>query len=717
MDDKTLLQSLTNEIKKLNEKTAADSKVLRDSLTQDAVISQGIKNLNKQFEKSSKEDKQIQEDSKSLLEEIRDAIKNDSNANPGGIAQAANLENLSTLFFKMVDSTKDLIDVNKKLNKNIEGLKQSTDSLSGRLGRFFNMSSTAPVGPTPTTAPTSDASTTTALTTQTRVGEYQKAAAALGSFFDAINNFKVLPAFKASLFMPLIINNLVKAMQKFDKADVFGKMRVTSTKTKLGKKTVDETFDYSANIFESIQKLADSLNVIQNIKMAKTWLNVKLLSMLIVPSIIKAVSKFDKVKTTTANKIEKIGESIGKFLKPLTDFMSSFLKMGLGLIAVAGGIVALTGAAYLVSKIDTGSLLKGGIAIGTFLTTAILASSVAGKANSTSIALIVLGAAMIPFAYGLSLLKNVGWSQIAAAGASIVGLIYALSKGGEALATNPKALLGLGLITLAIAGIGWSMKMLGEAANLFNSVDPMKLLKVAGAMLALSLSILPLVVFAPFVGILSLSMAVLAATLMALSKVGLQLEPVTNFFNDFKSFIKEIEISKILGLSAAIGTLGLAISAFAASNFSVGISDAFSGIIGFFTGEKSIIEKLKELSSLTGLSVVGMGVKDLAEGMNMLAQLQSGSFAGFNEFPWDKVKEISKELQDGATLQIIPVLNANSLNSQKLETTGATMSGGSQVIVTNVTNNGGNVSNTNVSNSSRNIRMAPSIETGSALGY
>jgi hypothetical protein len=719
MDDKTLLQNLINEIKNLNARGVSDSKVLRDSLSQDALISKGITDLNKQFEKSSKDNKQTLDESKSLLEQIRDEIKNNSGGGNGGgsIAQSGNIRDLSTLFFRMINSTKDLIAINTKLNKNITDLIQSNNGLSGKVSRTYNINqpSTSALSPAQQSANTS--SPTIALASQSKFDEYQRATSALGSFFNAINSFKVLPAFKASLFMPLIINNFVKAMQRFDKADVFGKMRTTSSKTKIGKKIVEETFDYSSNIFESIQKLADSLNVIQNIKMAKTWVQVKLLSMFIIPSMIKAISKFDGIKSSTTKNIVRIAESIDKFLSPITKFMGSFLKMGLGLIAIAGGIVALTGAAYLVSKIDTAALLKGGIAIGTFLTTAILSSSIAGKANKTSMALIVLGAAMIPFAYGLSLLKDVGIGQIVAAGASIVGLIFALSKGGEALATNPKALLGLGLITASIAGIGWSMKMLGEAANLFNAIDPMNLLKVAGAMLGLSLSILPLVPFAPFVGILSLSMAVLAATLMGLSKVGLHLEPVTNFFNDFKSFIKEIEISKILGLSAAIGTLGLAISAFAASNFAIGISDAFSGIIGFFTGEKSIIEKLKELSTLTSLSAIGMGVKDLAEGMNMLAQIQSGSFAGFNEFPWDKIREISKELEDGATLQIIPVLNANSLNGQKLETTGATMTGGNQVIITNVTNTGGNVSTTNVSNNNRNVRVAPSIETGSARGY
>jgi len=715
MDDKTLLQNLINEIKNLNARGVSDSKVLRDSLSQDALISKGITDLNKQFEKSSKDNKQTLDESKTLLEQIRDEIKNNSGGGNGGgaIAQSANIRDLSTLFFRMVNSTKDLIAINTQLNKNITDLIQSNNGL-----RSFSISQPNPttLNPTQPQTTTTDSDTNTK-GSQTLLQKYNDAAKTLGSFIGAINSIKIIPALKASFFLPMIVGNMVKAMKKFDEGDFFGKVRQVKEDTKEGQKTISKTFDYSSNLFESLKKFAESLQMIQGMKMAKTWVQVKLLSMFIIPSMIKAISKFDNVKKDTANKIEKIGESIDKFLSPITKFMSSFLKMGLGLIAIAGGIVALTGAAYLVSKIDTAALLKGGIAIGTFLTTAILSSSIAGKANKTSMSLIILGAAMIPFAYGLSLLKDVGWGQIVAAGASIVGLIFALSKGGEALATNPKALLGLGLITLAIAGIGWSMKMLGEAANLFNAVDPMKLLKVAGSMLALSLSILPLVVFAPFVGILSISMAVLATTLMALSKVGLQLEPVNNFFNDFKSFIKEIEISKILGLSAAIGTLGLAIGAFAASNFSVSISDAFSGIIGFFTKKKSVIEQLKELSTLTNLSVVGGAVKDLAEGMNMLAQIQTGSFVGFNEFPWDKIREISKELEDGATLQIIPVLNANSLNGQKLETTGATMTGGNQVIITNVTNTGGNVSTTNVSNNNRNVRVAPSIETGSARGY
>jgi hypothetical protein len=712
MDDKTLLQNLINEIKNLNSKAASDSKILRDSLSQDTLISKGITDLNKQFEKSSKENKQTLDDSKDILEQIRDEIKNNSDGNTRGtsITNIANLQNLSSIFFKMVDSTKNLININKKLNKNIKELIESNNGLRG-----FNITQ-----PNPNILNNRTQSQTTATTTNTEtkssktpLENYNDSIKMLGSFISAINNIKVIPALKASFFLPIIIGNMIKAMKKFDEGDFFGKLRQISEKTKIGKKTFSKTFDYSSNLFESMQKLTESLKTIQDMKMAKTWVQVKLLSMFIIPSMIKAINMFEKVSNGTSKKIERIGESIGKFLKPLSELKFSFLKLSLGILAIGAAMIPFAYGLSLLGNISWEKIATASISLISLIGTMSLASKFAKSGTSS---LILLGAAMIPFAYGLSLLENISWEKIAATSAGLIGLIATLTIAGNFL-TNPMALAGIAVMSLAIAAIGGSMMLLGKAAAMFNGVDPMNLLKVAGSMLALSLSILPLVPFAPFVGILSVAMAVLSLSLSKLSSSGLKLEPVNNFFKDFKSFIKEIEISRIMGLSGAIGALSLAMNAFAASGFGSSIVNAFSGIIRFFSREKSIIEQLKELNTLTNLSSIGYGVKELAEGMNMLAQIQAGAFAGFNEFPWDKIKEVSKELQDGATLQIIPVLNANSLNSQKLETTGASMNGSGQVIINNVTNSGGNISTTSVSNNNRNIRVAPSIETGSARGY
>jgi len=727
MDDKTLLQNLITEIKKLNEKAAADSKVLRDSLSQDQNILQGIKDLNKQFEKSSKDDKQIQEDSKSLLEEIRDAIKNDSGggAPTGGIVEAAGIQGLSNLFVKMIDSNKELLKVNKQLVGNIGALVKATTRLGEVLSKFSAVRSALKDSGISDSIKKSLNNATSAKEKDLAVLDvkedkyeaYSKTTKVLGSFFEAIGKFKVLPALKASLFMPLIIGNIARSMKAFNKLDVFGDLRLKEQTMLKGDRVMKKQFEYGGSIFEGMQKLAESLSVIEKLSMLKLWLKIKLLKMFVVPSLISLVNKLGSIQRGTLVRFEKFSISFDKFMKPIHAILDSLKKVGIGLILISTGILAMVGAVYLISKLDTNALIKGGLAIGAFLTATVVASKLSSNSLKTSATLIALGLAMIPLAKGISLLKDVGLSTIAVTGATLFGLIKALGSAGASLAVNPKAALGIVTVVAAIAAIGWSMTMLGEAATLFNGIDAMNLLKVAGSMLALSLSILPLVVFAPFVGILAISMLLLSNSLMGLAAVGLHLEPVNDFLKNFKSFIKEIEISKILGLGAAIGALSLAISSFSASSFGTSLANVGSSILDFFTGKKDIFEQLKELATLTDLSLVGAGVKDLANGMKMLSEIQTGSFAAFNEFPWDKIKEISKELKDGATLQIIPVLNANSLNGQKLETTGASMNGGNQIIVTNVTNNGGNVTNTSVSNSNRNVRVAPSIELGSALGY
>lgn len=723
MDDKTLLQSLTNEIKKLNEKTAADSKVLRDSLAQDSLISQGIKDLNKQFEKSSKDDKQIQEDSKSLLEEIRDAIKNDSGggAPTGGIVAAAGIQGLSNLFVKMIDSNKELLKVNKQLVGNIGALVKATTRLGEVLSKFSAVRSALKDSGISDSIKKSLNNATSAKekdlavldVKEDKYDAYSKTVKILGSFFEAVGKFKVLPALKASLFMPLIIGNIAKSMRAFNKLDVFGDLRLKEQTMIEGNKVVKKQFEYGGSIFEGMQKLAESLSVIEKLSILKLWTKIKLLKVFVVPGLISLVNKLGGVQKGTLVRFEKFAVSFDKFMQPILGILNSLKKIGIGMILVAAGIVAIAGAVYLISKLDSSALIKGGSAIASLITGLYVASKAVTNKDIGKISLFMgsLGIAMIPFSYGLSLLKDVGWPNILAAGAAISGLTLAANFAGKSGTLSFK---GAAVITL----LGASLIPLAYGLNMMKDVEWETLGIAATALIGLAAAAFGLSFIAPAIGIGSLAIAALGLSLLPLAySLSILNESLTNITDKLVSLVQEVAADKLWSISTAIYGLAGALGALAAVNFGASLAGAGSSILNFFTGKKDIFEQLKELATLTDLSLVGAGVKDLAEGMNMLAQLQSGSFAGFNEFPWDKVKEISKELQDGATLQIIPVLNANSLNGQKLETTGATMSGGSQFIVTNVTNNGGNVSNTNVSNSSRNIRMAPSIETGSALGY
>ena len=725
MDDKTLLQNLITEIKKLNEKATADSKVLRDGLSQDQNILQGIKDLNKQFEKSSKDDKQIQEDSKSLLEEIRDAIKNDSGggAPARGIAEAAGIEGLSNLFVKMIDSNKELLKVNKQLVGNIGALVKATTRLGEVLSKFSAVRSALKDSGISDSIKKSLNNTTRAKEKDLAVLDvkedkyeaYSKTVKVLGSFFEAVGKFKVLPALKASLFMPLIIGNIAKSMKAFNKLDVFGDLRLKEQTVLEGNKVIKKQFEYGGSIFEGMQKLAESLSVIEKLSVLKLWLKIKLLKMFVVPGLISLVNKLGGVQKGTLVRFEKFAVSFDKFMQPILGILNSLKKIGIGMILVAAGIVAIAGAVYLISKLDSVALIKGGSAIASLITGLYVASKAVSNKDIGKISLFMgsLGVAMIPFAYGLSLLKDVGWPNILAAGAAISGLTLAANFAGKSGNLSFKG-------AAVIAALGASLIPLAIGLSIMKDVEWKTLGIAAVALVAFGAA--AALLGTPMIGGLilagSIVIAALGASLIPLAISLLLLDKsLTGITEKLVSLVKDVSADKLWSISAAIYGMAGALGALVAVNFGASLAGAGSGILNFFTGKKDIFEQLKELATLTDLSLVGTGVKDLATGMKMLAEIQTGSFAGFNEFPWDKVKEISKELKDGATLQIIPVLNANSLNGQKLETTGATMSGGSQIIVTNVTNNGGNVSNTNVSNSSRNIRMAPSIELGSALGY
>lgn len=727
MEDKTLLQNLINEIKNLNTRGASDSKVLRDSLAQDSLISQGIKDLNKQFEKSTKDSKQIQEDSKSLLEEIRDAIKNDSGggAPTGGIVEAADIQGLSNLFVKMIDSNKELLKVNKQLVGNIGALVKATNRLGEVLSKFSTIRTALKDSGISDSIKKSLNNATSAKEKDLAVLDvkedkyeaYSKTAKVLGTFFEAIGKFKVLPALKASLFMPLIIGNIAKSMKAFNKLDVFGDLRLKEQTMLKGDRVMKKQFEYGGSIFEGMQKLAESLSVIEKLSVLKLWLKIKLLKMFVVPGLISLVNKLGDIKKGTLVRFEKFAVSFEKFMKPIISILDSLKKIGIGLILVAAGIVAVTGAIYLISKLDNEALLKGGLTIASFITGLYFASKLISNKDISKIGLFmgVLGLSLSAFAYGISLLANMQWERIAAATLGITAIMGVMALIGKFVTA------GGALVILAAAAafliIGLSFIPLAKGLLTISNIDAGKLADVALSTLKFAGSLLPLVLSAPLIGLLVPTILALGASLFILSKLTGGLEPTLKFFIGFKSFIDDLEIDKIFSLSKAIKSLSIAMSGFALSNFGSSITNAFSGIINFFSGSSSPIEQLKELANLTGLSEIGKGIKELAEGMSMISQLQTGSFAAFNEFPWDKLENIAKEMEAGSTLQIIPVVNANSLNGQKLETTGASMNNSSPVIITNVTNNGGNVSNTSVSNSSRNVRVAPNIELGSALGY
>jgi hypothetical protein len=165
-------------------------------------------------------------------------------------------------------------------------------------------------------------------------------------------------------------------------------------------------------------------------------------------------------------------------------------SVGMGLVALAG----LAGIAFLLSKIQ-GEMIKGAIAVA------------------------ILGAALIPFAFALNLMSNVDAAGLLASGAALIGFTAAMFVLG-ALLSGPGALIFgagvLGLIALggALVVFGAGLNMVGSGMSAITSALPLVVEQIG--MLA-QLNFLPIFGLAAALMTLSVALAAVAVTgMMAL---------------------------------------------------------------------------------------------------------------------------------------------------------------------------------------------------------
>ena len=172
--------------------------------------------------------------------------------------------------------------------------------------------------------------------------------------------------------------------------------------------------------------------------------------------------------------------------------------VGKGLV----GLVGLAAIAYILSKVE-GDMIQGAIAIA------------------------ILGAALIPFAFALSLLGNVNMDSVLAAGAGLVIFSAAIFGLGAIMMSGVGALLfGAGIV--ALIAMGAAMIILGTgltfAANGFNAISGV-LPNIVDQMSQLSQ-----INFSPIIGLAG-SLMVLAGALTAIGIGGLLALPVLGALN------------------------------------------------------------------------------------------------------------------------------------------------------------------------------------------
>ena len=192
------------------------------------------------------------------------------------------------------------------------------------------------------------------------------------------------------------------------------------------------------------------------------------------------------------------GGSSGGFLKSIADGVKKFgdtkVVKGAASLALLGASITLAAIGLKkFNEVDAGSIVKGTIALGGLVGL----TKLLGKGSSAMIkgaaAVAILGASVVPMAFGLSLMKDVGLDTIGVMAAGLVVLTAAAVGMGFAL---PFILLGavaIAALGTALIPLGFGLKLVSESLPGFvdslagfSEVDGVGLLKSAGGMLAIA---------------------------------------------------------------------------------------------------------------------------------------------------------------------------------------------------------------------------------------
>jgi len=236
---------------------------------------------------------------------------------------------------------------------------------------------------------------------------------------------------------------------------------------------------------------------------------------------------------------------IGKFLnggaaaatptagpKSITDKVKSNTKGGKGgsldsadrvsrmnannLIKGALALVILAGALYIAAKafqefgtVEWESVAKGLVGLMGLVGIAYVLSRVAGDMLTGAFAILVLGVALVPFAYAMQMFGSVDWSSVALAGLALIGFSAAIGVLGAAMMTGVgAAVFGAGIIALiamggalmvlglglqstgaGFASISGSLPMILDNIAAIAAIDFLPILGLAGALMALSVAL------------------------------------------------------------------------------------------------------------------------------------------------------------------------------------------------------------------------------------
>jgi len=466
--------------------------------------------------------------------------------------------------------------------------------------------------------------------------------------------------------------------------------------------------------FGSLDKLAKSVDAFASIKWLKALVSVKLLkvflgslSKLPLAIIEKMVGVVKKIGDGLPEPLKKISDSIGYFCEKIGKFPGILIKGAIGIAALGLSLLPLVFSVkkFAGIKLETLGALAGALtALG--LAGVMLGKNL-GAVLKGSLAIVALGLSIIPLAYGLNLMKDVGIGTIGVLAVALTALGVAAAIFGSFA-----PLIGLG--ALVIAGLGASLIPLSYALKELATVDADVLTVVASALGTLGFAMLKA---APGLFLGGLALLPFSAGVAALgAAVGLFGGNMITFFDKFATFSAALDPGKLTATAGAIGLLAGAIGAFGAGQAVEGLGNLVGKFLRF--GSDSPLEQLQKFANIgEQLATAGTGVLNLSQGIDKLSKLGK-EIKSLKEFPIETVQKLS------TIISANPVLAAKDTVQPSITTVppnvGASLNsiGNTATISpTIIVNNGGNTSNVSTSSVNNNGSTMMPIMTASALGY
>jgi len=298
--------------------------------------------------------------------------------------------------------------------------------------------------------------------------------------------------------------------------------------------------------------------------------------------------------TSASSKASKATDTAGRatrrtpkkgVLKRLADGIKSFGRKGvmrgilnLGLLAVA--MIPFAIAMKLFSK---GVTLGGILAFAASITVMVVAVKALSKMGSEivkgALALAILGVALVPLAFGLALMKDVGIGTIFV----LAGALLVLGA-AAAIFGSFAPLLGIGILVIAALGVAllplaYAMKIAAEAFQTFtDAIDIGKLFLIGPALM---LAAPGLLLFGLAAGLASPGLIALGVAALILKAANAS-ETIGGMLEKISLFSQEVKPSKLFAGALGMLALGYALIGFTAMGMLAKAAATTGNVIGNF---------------------------------------------------------------------------------------------------------------------------------------